>query len=83
MANYKLNSKDKITYIQYTIQSSLSQHCYTLLTVKSKSPINRILNVPSMISTRQTSAHDNNIVTAIKCLRAVPGTPLNSTQLAA
>jgi len=40
MANYKLNSKDKITYIQYTIQSSLSQHCYTLLTVKSKSPIN-------------------------------------------
>jgi len=29
-------------------------------------------------STRQTSAHDNNIDSAIKCLRAVPGTQLNS-----
>ena len=36
-----------------------------------------------MISSRQTSAHDHNIDAAIKCLRAVKGTQLNSTQLTA
>jgi len=42
-ANYKLNSKDKIiaiVHLQYTVHNSLHQHCYTLLMVKSKSPIN-------------------------------------------
>jgi len=78
MANYKLNSKDKITYTIYSTELAFPTLLHTPYGEIKITYKHEYSNVPSTTSTRQTSAHDNNIDSAIKFLRAVPGTQLNS-----